>query len=59
MVETDSPYLTPEPLRSEANEPANVVLTGTALADVWGVSVEEVAASTTTTAERVLGVPRG
>ncbi|MCL1598155.1 MAG: TatD family hydrolase, partial [Actinomycetia bacterium] len=28
MVETDSPYLTPEPLRGASNEPANVVHTG-------------------------------
>ncbi len=59
MVETDSPYLTPEPHRSEANEPANVTLTGATLAEVWGSSVEEVAASTTATAERVFGAPHG
>lgn len=55
MVETDSPYLTPEPRRSESNEPANVTLTGATLADVWGMTVEEVAASTTAVAERVFG----
>ena len=58
MVETDSPYLTPEPRRSERNEPANVPITGAALAEVWSVPVEEVAASTTATAERIFGVPR-
>ena len=59
MVETDSPYLTPEPRRRDANEPANVPITGAALARVWGTSVAEVARSTTATAERVLGVPGG
>jgi TatD DNase family protein len=53
MVETDSPYLTPEPLRGIENEPANVVLTGSRLAEIWGLSVDEVALLTTATAERV------
>jgi TatD DNase family protein len=55
MVETDSPYLTPEPKRSEANEPANVSLTGAALAQVWGMEVDAVARLTTATAARVFG----
>ncbi len=59
MVETDSPYLTPEPLRGASNEPANVVLTGSVLADVWGVDVAEAARLTTATAARVFGDPRG
>ena len=58
MVETDSPYLTPEPHRSLPNEPAHVPLTGRALADVWGVDPAEVAQLTTTTAARVFGGPR-
>lgn len=53
IVETDSPYLTPEPLRGSSNRPANVPLTGSALADVWGMSIEEVAERTTATASRV------
>jgi TatD DNase family protein len=59
MVETDSPYLSPEPLRGEPNEPANVVHTGGALADVWGVDTAEVARLTSETAARVFGSPRG
>lgn len=59
MVETDSPYLTPEPKRSEANEPANVPITGAVLAEVWDMPVEEVAAATSSTAARVFGSPRG
>jgi TatD DNase family protein len=52
MVETDSPYLTPEPLRGTDNEPANVSLTGSKLAEIWGLSVTEVASLTTATAAR-------
>lgn len=59
MVETDSPYLTPEPLRGESNEPANVSLIGAALADVWGVDVDEVARLTSKTADRVFRSSRG
>lgn len=43
MVETDSPFLTPEPGRDLPNEPANLPRTGAALADVWGIPVEEAA----------------
>lgn len=53
MVETDTPYLTPPPDRHVANEPANVVRVGEALADVWGMGVDEVAAATSATAQRV------
>jgi TatD DNase family protein len=59
MVETDSPYLAPEPLRRQANEPANVSLTGAVLAEVWDVEVAEVAELTSATAARIFGDPRG
>jgi TatD DNase family protein len=55
MVETDTPLLSPPPFRDEENRPANVVLIGRALADVWGVPLEEVAGTTTAAAERILG----
>ncbi|HEX9853817.1 MAG TPA: TatD family hydrolase [Acidimicrobiia bacterium] len=58
MVETDTPYLSPPPHRGEPNEPARVALVGAALADVWGVDVDEVAALTSETATRVFGGPR-
>ncbi len=59
MVETDSPYLTPEPLRGQPNEPAFVTNTGAKLAEIWDVDVDEVAMLTTKTAVRVFGGPRG
>jgi TatD DNase family protein len=55
LVETDTPYLAPPPHRSERNEPAWVALVGAALADVWGLAVEEVAAVTSANASRVFG----
>lgn len=47
MVETDAPYLTPEPHRGKRNEPALVVHTAERLAAVLGVSLEELAAVST------------
>lgn len=52
MVETDSPYLSPEPFRGKANEPANVVKVAEKIAELQGISFERVAEVTTETAER-------
>jgi TatD DNase family protein len=47
LVETDAPYLAPEPLRGRTNEPANVAHTAARLAAVRGVGEAEIARSTT------------
>lgn len=47
LVETDSPYLAPVPLRGKRNEPGNTVLTARVLAEVKGVSEAQLAAQTT------------
>jgi TatD DNase family protein len=56
LVETDSPYLAPVPHRGKPNEPAHVVLTGAAVAEARGESVEAVAGTTTANARRLLGL---
>jgi len=56
LVETDSPFLSPEPLRGRRNEPANVVHTARCLALARGDALEELAAATTANARRVFRV---
>lgn len=55
MVETDTPYLAPPPHRGQPNQPSNVGINGRALAEVWGLEVDEVAALTTRRATQVFG----
>ncbi len=58
LVETDSPYLSPEPLRGRRpNEPARVEHTLRCLAEVRGVSAERLAEVTTENARRLLQLP--
>ena len=55
LVETDSPFLSPEPLRGKRNEPANVVHTARCLALARGEPLDAFAAATTANARRVFG----
>lgn len=57
LVETDSPYLTPEPYRGRTNEPANLVFVGEALALAMGRSGVEVANATTLNAREFYALP--
>jgi TatD DNase family protein len=51
MVETDCPYLAPIPHRGKRAEPAHTRLVAETIAGVRGISIDEVAAETTRTAE--------
>jgi TatD DNase family protein len=55
LVETDSPYLAPQPVRGKPNEPANVVATAEAVAEVRGLSYAELESVVERNAERVFG----
>lgn len=57
LVETDTPYLAPVPYRGTTNRPANVAVVGAKVADVKGVPVETIAASTWRNACLVYGLP--
>ena len=56
LVETDSPYLAPEPHRGRPNRPAWVADVGRFLAELRGLPESEIARSTSVAAERVFGL---
>jgi TatD DNase family protein len=53
LVETDSPYLSPQPVRGKPNEPANVVETARFVAELRGISFEQLDAAVERNAARV------
>lgn len=53
MLETDAPYLAPVPYRGQRNEPSYVPLIAQTLAELKGVSVDEVAAVTNANADQL------
>jgi TatD DNase family protein len=55
LVETDAPYLAPQPVRGKRNEPAFVRMTANTLADLVGISQDELARQTTANACQLFG----
>jgi TatD DNase family protein len=55
LVETDSPFLAPQPVRGKPNQPANVVATAERLAEVRGVAYGELERTVEANAARVFG----
>jgi TatD DNase family protein len=55
LVETDAPFLSPQPLRGRPNEPANVVHTAHHVAGLRGLSYEELERTVERNAARVFG----
>ncbi len=56
VLETDAPFLTPVPFRGKKNESAYIVHIANALSDIYEVAPEEVAAITTTNAEKIFNI---
>ncbi len=56
LVETDSPFLSPMPFRGKPNEPARVRYVVEKIAELKGLSYEEVAEATTANAKEVFGL---
>ena len=56
LIETDCPYLAPEPLRGTRNNSINVKLIAQKIADIKGLSLEEVAKITYENAMRAFGI---
>jgi len=53
LIETDAPYLTPEPFRGKRNEPAFVVNTAKKIAELRGITFEDIARITMLNAKRL------
>ncbi|OGW19989.1 MAG: radical SAM protein, partial [Nitrospirae bacterium GWA2_46_11] len=56
LIETDAPYLAPEPFRGKRNEPAFVKHTAEFIAKLRGVSLEDIDRITTLNAKRLFGI---
>ncbi len=56
LIETDAPYLTPEPHRGKRNESAYVVHVAERIAQLRGIPLEEVAEATTANAKRLFRI---
>jgi TatD DNase family protein len=55
LVETDAPYLSPQPVRGKRNEPANVVHTAEHVAGLREIAYTELERTVEANAARVLG----
>jgi len=56
VLETDAPDMTPEPYRGRSNEPAFLIETARKVAEIKGISVEEIARVTTANARRLFRI---
>jgi len=56
VLETDAPYLTPEPYRDKRNEPVNVKYVAEKIAEIKKIKFEQVAKQTTKNARELFGI---
>jgi TatD DNase family protein len=56
LLETDAPYLTPHPHRGKRNEPAYVVHTARKVAEIKGISLEELTSMTYQNTKSLFGI---
>ena len=57
MVETDSPFLSPEPERGKGNEPSRIVHTVSKLSEIYGITYEEIAKHTNDNTTELFRLP--
>ena len=57
LIETDSPYLSPEPLRGKRNDPRNVKYIAQKVAEVKEMSLEEIAQITDKNTKNLFQIP--
>lgn len=56
VLETDSPFLSPEPYRGKKNKPCNVLYVAKRIAEIKNISLEEVISTTTATAKQIFDI---
>ena len=56
VLETDSPFLSPEPFRGKKNKPCNVFYVAKRIAEIKNISLEEVINTTTATAKQIFDI---
>lgn len=56
VLETDSPFLSPEPFRGKKNKPCNVLYVAKRIAKIKNISLEEVINTTTATAKQIFDI---
>jgi len=56
LIETDCPYLTPHPFRGKRNEPGYVSYVAEQIAELKGITYEELADITTANAKKLFGI---
>lgn len=56
LIETDAPYLTPEPFRGKRNEPSFIFHTAKVIAELRNVTIEDIDRITTLNAKRLFGI---
>ena len=56
ILETDSPYLTPEPYRGKSNEPMYIPIVAKRVADIKGLDIKEIERTTTDNARRLFDI---
>lgn len=56
VLETDAPYLAPVPYRGKRNESAYIPVVAQKLAEIYGLTVEEIAAVTTANSKAIYGI---
>lgn len=56
LLETDSPYLSPEPYRGKQNIPNNIEIVAQKIAEIKDISVEEVLSVTSSNAKRIFNI---
>ena len=56
LIETDAPYLSPEPNRGKRNDSRNLIYTATKIAEVKGTTLEKIAKITYENAKKIYNI---